>query len=190
MSRSQMPKPGQIPQLNGAGHAPSSITPTPEANHAASGLENMPASLTPDQDPNPAGLAENPHVEDPKAVQTELDQQILKDLEAKSGMKAKETLSRPHLQVDDEDLDAPSHEKPEMENFDKDNHSNAFVPKTPKNGLQVRAKQKGFYNQHRIRENDVFSIARWEDLGAWMELTDPDLERKHQLEMKEKKARK
>lgn len=90
---------------------------------------------------------------------------------------------------DDAGLEAPSHVVPEIEKNDIV-HSNISAPKVPSKGLEVKAKQKGFYNQHRFRENDIFFIKNWDELGEWMILTDPDLEKKHLQEIKEKKAKK
>lgn len=146
--------------------------------------ENKPASLTPGFDPNPAGLAENPHVEDPKAVQTELEQEILEDFELKAGMEAKAPIVRQGFQEEDTVI-----AKPEIENVSQDNHSNVASPKAPKEGFEVRAKQLGFYNQHRYRENDVFFVRSWEDLGDWMELSDPDLKKKHMKEITERRKK-
>ncbi len=168
MNKPQMPKPQTVK--------------TQEAASAAPSLD-QPASLIPGFDPNPAGLAENPHVEDPKAVQTDLEKDVLEDFELKAGMEAHAPIVRPSF-------NEPVLEKPEMENLNDQNASNVKSPKAPKSGFEVQAKQLGFYNQHRYRENDVFFIKSWEDLGDWMTLLDPDLKKKHLKEIEERKAKK
>lgn len=85
------------------------------------------------------------------------------------------------------ELDSPIHLKPIIEGGDDKNLSNVVASKPSKNGFEVMATKNGFYNQHRIKENDVFFIKKWEDLGVWMKVIDPDLEKKHQAEIKEKK---
>lgn len=86
------------------------------------------------------------------------------------------------------DLAPPIHSTPSSEA----DHSNSQVvapvaPKEVEKGLKVQALEKGFYNQHRIRENEVFVIKKWEDRGRWMKFLDPDLQKKHLEEIKAKK---
>lgn len=162
---------------------PSSISPTPGVVHPSPGLD-MPASLIPGFDPNPAGLSENPHVEDPKAVTTELEKEILNDLENKPEVPSKEEQDLKDLQT----LGTPEHNK----GYTVANEgmaSNVKVPKAPKGGFEVIATRLGFYKQERLRENDVFHIEKFEDVGEWMKFTDPDLEKKRVKFFQDKKAR-
>lgn len=88
------------------------------------------------------------------------------------------------------ELDIPSHDKPIIESFEQKSHSNIVAPKISKNGLEVVALGKGFYNQHRIKEGDVFIIKSFEELGQWMKCVDPDLQKMHLENIKNKKAKK
>ncbi len=83
-------------------------------------------------------------------------------------------------------LEAPVH-KPTL--ISAENKSVSTVKASaPKKGLEVVALRKGFYNQHRLREGDSFTIKSFEDLGDWMKCVDPDLQKKHLENLKYKKA--
>jgi len=83
----------------------------------------------------------------------------------------------------------PDH-KPMFNTVESNNVSVINAAKILRNGIEVKALRNGFYNLHRLRENDVFTVKSFEDLGEWMKCLDPDLEKQHQANMKEKKAKK
>lgn len=89
------------------------------------------------------------------------------------------------------DLDIPAHDdKPIIESLEQKSVSNMVAPKIPKNGFEVVALRKGFYNQRRLEEGDKFLVKSFEELGEWMKCTDPDLQKKHLENLKNKKAKK
>lgn len=90
----------------------------------------------------------------------------------------------------DAGLEVPEHfKKPSFDTVESKNNSQVTV-KLSKNGIEVVALRKGFYNQHRIRENDLFLVKSFEELGEWMKCVDPDLQKKHLENLKNKKAKK
>lgn len=91
-----------------------------------------------------------------------------------------------------EDLNVPGHEltKPHLDKAEeKDNSLVKVAFNTPRNGIEVMATRKGFYNQHRIQENETFKIGSFEELGDWMKCVDPDLEKKRLEILKSRKAK-
>ena len=58
-----------------------------------------------------------------------------------------------------------------------------------KNGIEVKALQPGFFKQHRKAMGDVFLIQTFEQLGSWMECTDPVMQKKHLAAMAERKVK-
>ena len=175
MTKTQMPQmPSPIKNTSDvAGTAPASISPTLGAPEMPAPSLDLPATLIPGTDPNPAGLAENPHVEDPKAIQTELDKEILKDFQDESG------------------LGVPTHSHAmTVDNGDAKVHSQVVAPKPSKDGYDAIATRAGFYKQERLVQNDPFKVEKWEDIGDWFIFVDPDLEKKRKKFIEEKKARK
>jgi len=172
----------QMPAMNSdvaGSHVPASISPTP-------GVQ------TPGLDMNPAGLAGNPHVEDPKAVETDLDRDLLKDFADKAGIPVNPMDESKKASAVEEEDESPS--KPVLKGQEL-KHNELKLPKAPKEGFEVIATEAGFYNQERKVENDVFSIAKFEEVGSWMRFTDPDLDKKRReyFELKndlKRKARK
>lgn len=68
--------------------------------------------------------------------------------------------------------------------------SNHVKLQVPKRGIEVVALRKGFYNQNRLKEGDVFHIKSTEDFGDWFKCTDPLFEKervKILLEARKKK---
>ncbi len=90
------------------------------------------------------------------------------------------------------DLIAPDHAlvKPITESFEEKSNSSIVAPKISKSGIEVVALRNGFYNQHRLVEGNVFVVKSFEDLGEWMKCIDPDLQKKHLENLKNKKAKK
>lgn len=80
-------------------------------------------------------------------------------------------------------LDVPTYKTAESENT-----SLKSIPQIPANGIEVMATRNGFYNLHRIVENDIFTVRKFEDLGEWMKCLDPDLEKERVKFFKNKKA--
>jgi hypothetical protein len=81
-------------------------------------------------------------------------------------------------------------DKPKYVDVNTNNSSNVTVSKFPKNGIEVVALRKGFYNQNRIEEGQVFLIKDKEQFGTWMKCTDPDMERERIKFFNNKKAKK
>lgn len=90
------------------------------------------------------------------------------------------------LGSDDSGLEVPSH-IPSYESAESKN-SSLVTPPAPKKGIEVEALRKGFYNQHRLKEGEKFTVKTFEELGEWMKCTDPDLQKKHYENLKIKKA--
>ena len=99
------------------------------------------------------------------------------------------TLSEASSYEEASDLALPEHVKPILESVE--NKSESLVSASPlKKGIEVVALRKGFYNQHRLKENETFTVKSFEDLGEWMKCLDPDLQKKHFENLKNKKAMK
>jgi len=99
---------------------------------------------------------------------------------------------------EDKTLDVPAHDEQNASVLQKpatpDLHSPEIssiikLSELSKNGIQVVATRKGFYNQNRIREGEVFRIQSFEDIGEWMKCTDPDLEKERVKFFKEKRRK-
>lgn len=94
------------------------------------------------------------------------------------------------------DLDVPSHndedfafKKPELIGADSNDHSQVRARIVPKQGIEVEATRKGFYNQMRHKEGDRFFVKNREELGEWMKCVD-SLEEKARVEFfKNKKVK-
>ncbi len=79
-------------------------------------------------------------------------------------------------EVSEDTLDVPEQEAP-------------FVPSPLRKKLiEVKALQKGFIHNHRRSPGDKFTIASMEDLGDWMECTDPMLAKQHKAMIAQRKA--
>jgi hypothetical protein len=94
----------------------------------------------------------------------------------------------PEVSKDASGLEVPEH-KVQFENVDDKNESIIVAPKISKSGIEVVALRKGFYNQERIKEGQVFLVKKMEDLGEWMKCLDVDTERKRLEILKSKKAK-
>lgn len=81
-------------------------------------------------------------------------------------------------------------EAPKYKSLEKDNDSNVSIPKPPKDGIEVVATRKGFYNQTRLNEGQKFKVRKKEDLATWMECVEPALERERIKLLNEKRAKK
>lgn len=84
----------------------------------------------------------------------------------------------------------PKHE-PQVEAPEVSDESLGFdMPTPPKAGrkpIEVVALRAGFVAQCRKVEGDVFTVPTMQHLGTWMKCTDANLEREHQLMMKQAK---
>lgn len=60
----------------------------------------------------------------------------------------------------------------------EENDSSVKLPLAPSSGIKVIALRKGFFNQHRFKEGDSFTVKDFSQLGNWMECVDPVLEKK------------
>ena len=92
-------------------------------------------------------------------------------------------------------LSVPLHDeevfkKPLLNTPDSNNSSTIAVPLISKQGIEVVAIRKGFYNRNRYKEGDKFFIRSEEQFGEWMKCVDPILEKKRIELYKSKKAKK
>lgn len=69
-----------------------------------------------------------------------------------------------------------------------EHHQPASPPKSVSRKITVIARRAGFYMNHRRVEGDKFDVAKFDDLGTWMECVDPVIEKKRQEAMKKKAA--
>ncbi len=68
--------------------------------------------------------------------------------------------------------------------------SSSFKNVSIKKGkFEVIALRDGFVSNIRIPEGSVFTITDWAKLGSWMKCVDPQMEKQHQAEMKERKEK-
>lgn len=88
---------------------------------------------------------------------------------------------------EDSALEVPDH-KPEINTSGSNSNIEAIV--ISKNEIKVVALRKGFYNQHRLKDGEEFTVKKFDELGEWMKCLDPDLQKKHLENIKVKKARK
>lgn len=77
-------------------------------------------------------------------------------------------------------------ERPTYVTSETTNNSVMNLPRFPKNGIEVEATRKGFYNQNRINPGKIFKVKKPEHLATWMKCTDPDLEKERVKLFKEK----
>lgn len=47
----------------------------------------------------------------------------------------------------------------------------------PKDGIEVVALRRGFYNNNRINEGQKFTVSKFENLGEWMKCVDKEHEK-------------
>jgi hypothetical protein len=94
------------------------------------------------------------------------------------------------------ELNPPSHaeqdefKKPVMLSPEQNLQTQTKVPAAPRNGIEVVATRKGFYNQRRIKEGDEFKIRSEEEFGEWFKCKDAQFEKKRLEFVKNKKAKK
>jgi hypothetical protein len=94
------------------------------------------------------------------------------------------------------DLSIPTHSEPQVrppviikDAGESDSEVKVMIPKE---GIEVVATRKGFYNQNRYEPSDRFFVTSFEHLGEWMECVDKVFEKKRieALKIKKAKARK
>ena len=93
--------------------------------------------------------------------------------------------------VEAEGLTVPDHDefaKPQLKSVEKDSVSQVTAP-APKNGIEVEATRKGFYNQQRYEQGNRFKVRSRDELGEWMKCVDPAEEKRRSEYFKGKKIR-
>lgn len=96
---------------------------------------------------------------------------------------------------DDSSLQPPSHEEvnhfepPKYDSPEQSLSSEVDVPVVPKQGIEVVATRKGFYNQTRRVEGDEFFVKEFGELGDWMKCVDKHFEKKRVEAIKAKKQK-
>lgn len=90
-----------------------------------------------------------------------------------------------------EELETPVHkQKVKLNSHENEVSSEVKIPIVPKNGIDVVATRKGFYNQLRLNEGDAFKINSIDELGEWMKCVDPVMEKQRKEIYNNKKAKK
>lgn len=91
------------------------------------------------------------------------------------------------------ELQPPVHQEPQVSQAPiiKDGGATDSEVKVliPKEGIEVVATRKGFYNQNRYETGDVFFVTEFVHLGEWMRCTDKQFELKRVEMLKNKKAK-
>ena len=92
-------------------------------------------------------------------------------------------------------LNTPAHEeleiiKPEIDSVSLKDENQVKAQPVPKEGIEVVADRKGFYNGHRYNEGDSFVIRHPDEFGEWMKCVDLSWEKKRLEFYKLKKAKK